>query len=316
MFQKLVGRQPAIGTKGDFADAGIRAVVLAGPGALVSAPSPRSPIVGNFGWGDQATGQAFSRFFGEATAKIGFIHRENQAIIVPFLADNQSRMEAGFPVILFDQGSFWALFGAGATVGQKVFANYLDGSVYAAAAGTSTTVASAMTGSIAAVTGILTISGLTGALAVGNVLSGGVVPAGTAITAQLTGAAGGIGTYQTSITTAVANLTSAVAAASVETNFFVDSNAFVDAVLTGSIDIAGVLTVTAVASGIIVPGQYLQGVGVTPSTFLLAQLTSTEGGGALGGRGTYSTNQAVGPVVGSETLTATQGQLAKISTWS
>jgi hypothetical protein len=223
-FQNKVNSQPGVAEAGDFADANIRATVLAGPGALVSAPGSAAPYVGHFAWGDQATGQASSLYQGSATAKLGFMHRENNAIIVSFLAGAAVQLESGLPVTLYDQGSFWASFANGAVVGQSVFANYLDGSVYAAAAGTSTEDFSA-TGVIAVTTGILTISGsVTGTVKVGDVLSGTGVPAGTAITAQLSGTPGGDGTYQTTITTAVGS-TTITGNGSVQTQFTVDSPA-------------------------------------------------------------------------------------------
>lgn len=63
------------------------------------------------------------------------------------------------------------------------------------------------TGVIAVTTGVLTVSALAagGYIAVGSPLSGTGVPGGTVITAQLTGTAGGEGTYQTNIITAVAS---------------------------------------------------------------------------------------------------------------
>lgn len=309
-FQTKVNNQPGVAVRGDFADANIRASVLAGAGQLVAAPSPRSPIVGQFAWGDQASGQAFSNYRGEATAKIGFVHREHNAIIVPFLAGEQMSIEAGLIVTLMSQGSFWAEFPLGAEVGQKVFARYLDGSVYADDAGASAVGASAMTGSLAN-TGILTIGALTGTVRVGQVLSGGLAPAGVAILSQLSGAAGGIGTYQTSkLGVVLAALTDMVLSDAVETDYSVDSPAFVDAVFTADIDAAGVMTVSAVASGVLVPGQQLSGVGVPPNAVIVAQLS-----GADGGTGDYSTNLVVGPVITSRQITGSQGQLAKISTW-
>jgi hypothetical protein len=55
---------------------------------------------------------------------------------------------------------------------------------------------------------------------------------------------------------------------------------------TGSVT-ATTLTVTAIASGSLKPGQTIVGSGLSSATGILAQLTSTESGGALGGRGTY-----------------------------
>jgi hypothetical protein len=56
---------------------------------------------------------------------------------------------------------------------------------------------SSFTGAIAAGTGVLTASAVTGTIAVGQYLNGTGVPANLFITAQLSGTAGGAGTYQT-----------------------------------------------------------------------------------------------------------------------
>jgi hypothetical protein len=296
----------------------VRATVIAGAGAFVSAGVEqvgaslveRYPIVGRFAWGNQVTGKAFSRYFGETVAKIGFVHRENQAVIVPFLAEAAMRIDQGKEVTLFNQGSFWANFVAAAAVGQKVFANYLDGSTYAANAGTSTTVASAMTGSIVGATGVLTVSVLTGTLSVGTVLSGGAMPAGVAIVAQLSGTIGGVGTYQTTATADVAALTSVIGANSVETAYRVDSAVAVNAAFTASLAATGILTVSAVASGALDAGQRVTASGMPLGAYIVGQLT-----GSAGSTGTYQTNQ-YGLVLTSRAMVGSHGHLAKISTWS
>lgn len=318
MFQKEINAQPAPAVKGDFADANVRATVIAGPGALVALGQQtvgatvvdRYPIVGNFAWGNQVTGFASSRYFGETVAKLGFVHRENQAVITPFLAEQEMRLAQGLPVTLMNQGSFWAQFAAAAAVGQKVFANYRDGSVYAANGGTSTTVASAMTGSIVGATGVLTVSAITGTLSVGTVLSGGAMPAGVAIVSQLSGTIGGVGTYQTTATANVAALTDVIGANSVETEFKVDSAVVVDAAFTASLAATGVLTVTAVASGALDVGQRVTAAGMPHGAKIVAQLT-----GSAGNTGTYQTNQ-YGLVLTSRAMVGSHGHLAKISTWS
>lgn len=309
MFQNRINPQPAVAVKGDFADANVRATVIAGAGALVSAPAPRSPIVGQFAWGDQVSGLAFSNYRGETTAKLGFLHRENQAVIVSFLAESDLRLDAGLPVTLFNQGSFWADFTAGATVGQKVFANYLDGSVYAANAGTTTTTASGMTGTIVGATGVLTISALTGTLHVGDVLTLGLIAEPVAIIAQISGTVGGIGTYLTNAVTNVAALTSVLAKSGVETDFKVDSLALVDAAVTASLATTGILTVSAVASGVLAEGQRLTGAGVPLGAVIVGFLSGA------GNTGTYLTN-IHGLVLTGRAMALSNGHLAKISTWS
>lgn len=224
-FQTQVNIEPAPAVKGDFAGANPRASVLAGEGALLSSGSPRFCTVGNFAWALQLTGVAVGQFYNEADAKIGFLRRDQQAPMLSQLPGDASMLLApGQIVTLFDQGSFWALFAAGATPGQKVFANTLDGSVYAAAAGTSTETAE-VTAALAN-TGILTVSAVaSGAVGVGDIILGTTVPAGVAILAQLSGTPGGVGTYLTSLSGVVVASATMFAHDSVETNFFVDSPA-------------------------------------------------------------------------------------------
>lgn len=308
-FQNVVNRQPAPAAKGDFADANVRMNVIARAGGFVADYGAKSPIVGNFAWGEQGgSNLASSSFFGSPTAKLGFVHRENNAVIVPWLAADELAIEGGNIVTLFDRGSFYASFPAGAVVGNKVFANYVDGSVYAAAAGTSTQDA-AITAALAS-TGILTVTVVgSGALKVGDVISsnGATVPPGVRITAFLSGT-GGTGTYQTTGTTVVGSGTM-VAASSVETNFYVDSPTYVDATFTGTIH-DGVLTASSV-TGVIQIGAVLRGTGVNPNLEIIAQLT-----GGAGGAGTYYTNSTdMGADVGPVAMTSTQGHLAQISTW-
>lgn len=234
-FQKLVLTQPAPAIAGDFASNNPRANMFSGSGALVSGlPMVGSGNVdiglrvGRFAWADLASGNtssgiATNSYRGLATEQLGFVHREQQALITAYLGEQASVVPAGFGVTLMTSGDYWATFAAGATPNQKVFANFNDGSLTSAAAGTSTADAS-FTGVIAVTTGVLTASALTGTLAVGQVLTGTGVPAGTRITGQLTGTAGAAGTYSTNIITAVSS-TAMVGTIRTETNFYVESTA-------------------------------------------------------------------------------------------
>jgi len=223
-FQNVVNNQPGVAGAGDFADAGLRANVITGPGALLAADIPNRPIVGNFAWANQLTNIAAANFHGLLAEKIGFVsHRANIANISKFLAASQLEIEAGLQVTLFDKGAFWALFPDGAAVNQKVFARVQDGSVYADDAGADTETAS-FTGVIAVTTGILTASAVTGTISAGDIISGTGVPSGTVVVAQLSGTPGGAGTYSTNITTAVAS-TAMTTDGSVETQFIVTSPA-------------------------------------------------------------------------------------------
>lgn len=235
-FQKTVNIQPGVGQAGDFASANLRTTVNAGPGGFIAAALPRSPIVGNFAWGCQlaaagAAGEvsglttnpegqlAFGAFYGDAGCEIGFVHREAELPMFQYLAETTYAYPQGLIISLYNEGDFWAKFVAGASVGQKVFANYKDGSVYAAATGTSTQTQS-FTG-VLANTGILTTSAVTGTLNVGDV----VLASGFAIVDQLSGTAGGAGTYLTTLVGTAIGSTAMVANGSVETAYYVDSPA-------------------------------------------------------------------------------------------
>lgn len=79
---------------------------------------------------------------------------------------------------------------------------------------------------------------------------------------------------------------------------------------TGSASIAagtGVLTVLTNATGVFESGQVISGTGVPANVVILSVITGT------GGVGTYQTNYAGAAVPGFTDLTATSGQLVKIS---
>lgn len=230
-FQKTVNRQPGVGQAGDFSDSNIRSVVLAGPGGFIAGPLGRGPIIGHFAWGDQrdsgvGEGQtAFSNYRGELTAEIGFVGRQgNSAIITQYLDETTEYVQPGLIVSLFNTGGFFALFAAGATPGQKVFAMYKDGEAVAGTAGASTTVATSTAASLAS-TGVLTVAAtITGTFAPGLVVTDAAGHS-YAITAQLTGTIGGAGTYQTTLTGVTQGSGTVTAADRVETAYYVDSPA-------------------------------------------------------------------------------------------
>jgi hypothetical protein len=144
-------------------------------------------------------------------------------------------------------------FSAAAALIQTGFAAYdaVTAATTTIAAGSATSV----TGSISGYT--LTVSAVsTGALVVGGVLSGTGVTAGTAITGQLTGTTGGIGTYSVSISQTVTS---------------------------GAITQAyGLMTVVTVSSGTLAVGQVISGTTVAVGTTITALGTGT------GGAGTYA----------------------------
>ena len=144
MLQQHVNVRYAPAQAGDFASANPRASMLAGPNSLVAGVG--GVLIAAFAWAastgstDIETGE--TDFYNTVTnagsgAPSGFVHREMQALITTFLAENGATIPQGNPVTLHVAGDFWVKnSGAGAaTVGQKVFASNTTGLAATAAAG-------------------------------------------------------------------------------------------------------------------------------------------------------------------------------------
>lgn len=287
-FQSQVNVQPSPGVEGSFASTNTRTTVLAGPGALVSGQS--GVVVGRFAWVDPVTGNTVNSFGQGAPA--GFVHNDTQALITNFLGEKTMVVPTGLPVTLHQNGDFWAKNNglASATVGQKVYASNSDGSISAGVAGspptgavvTGSIAANVVTGSIAPTGATGTISGttlaataVTGCLAAGQYIAGTGVDPATTIVAQLSGTAGGTGSYQVSVSQFVPTFT-----------------------LTAS---GSGLTVSSVASGTLAVGQTISGAGIAAGTVITGLGTGT------GGTGTYSVSSR--QTAASTTVTASGGTL-------
>lgn len=315
-FQSTVNRELPVAVAGDFAGTNPRASVPGGPGAFKCVST--GVRVGRFAWFNPATGLA-SNYIQEGSV-LAFVHRENQAQLVEYLEAFESTIQGFFNVTGHTRGDFWGEFLAGASINQKVYANAQTGALTAAATGTGTQ-SLAFTGSIAVTTGLMTVTvaGTPASLAVGMTVTGTGVPAGTFITALGTGT-GGTGTYQTNLlnAAAVASFANGNGYLTVETPWSTYGVAKVDAVGTASIAVStGIMTVTALASGLFESGQYLNGTGVPRDLFMTSQITATTPSFANGGggTGTYQTTTIGNAAVASTTVTGKQAQLVKISTW-
>jgi hypothetical protein len=282
-FQTNVNVQPAVGVEGDFASANPRFVALVGAGGFVAGPS--GVTVGRFAW---ITDQTIDDMNAPATVNSfgvglvgGFIHREQQGLNTTYLSEASMTVPQGFPVTVMAGGDF-LVKNAGttqATPGMKAYANFTNGTVSFAATGTPSQSAS-VTASVAAstfsVTGsinddVLTVTAVgSGTVVPGGTISGTNVATGTQIVAQLSGTAGGVGTYSVSIPEQVVPSTT----------------------VSGTY---GTMTVTAVGSGALVNGGLLAGSGVVAGTSITAFGTGT------GGVGTYIVNNNT--VVASTTIT-------------
>jgi hypothetical protein len=308
-FQTQVNVNQATAVEGDFAGHNIRANVLAGPGALVAAPE--GVWIGRFAWldwtrVDQDNAPAIVKSVG-AGPVAGFIHREQQGLIVDWLAGAGMKVNGGFPITVHQEGDFFAM-NRGATyaqVGMKAYARLSDGAVLFAPTGAAPGGAS-VTGAIAASTfsatgsitnNVLTISAVgAGTIVNGATFTGTGVATGTQIVSQLSGTPGGVGTYAVNI----------------------PSQNVASTAISGTY---GTLTVSAAATPGIGIGTVLTGSGVVAGT------TVTQLGTGTGGLGTYFVNNNT--VVASTALTGGTavetkwfaasgglvGELVKISAW-
>ncbi len=214
-FQTFMNILPPVAVAGDFASQNPRAACLGASGLAYVAGSS-GVTVASFVWADSTNTLLSNTGTG---APRGFVAREQQGMLEQYLQSNSMLIPAGFPVTAYSAGDFWGLTNSPATIGQKVFASLVDGSISTAAAG-ATIAAAVVTGSISGNT--LTVSAVTsGTLVVGQMITGTGVPADTYIEAFGTGA-GGTGTYTLTTSSTVASET-LYGNASVETSFHVDS---------------------------------------------------------------------------------------------
>lgn len=285
-IQTQVNVVPAPGIVGSFYSENPRYSVPAGPGGIVAGAA--GLVVGRFAWLqssliDPDNAPIIANNFGLG-APAGILHNENQGLITTFLADASLVLPGGFMADLLSGGDLWVT-NDGTTYAQqlmKAYANLTNGKVSFAATGSPTQAAST-TASIAAstfsVTGsiagnVMTVTAVgSGVVVPGATISGTGVSTGNQIVSQLSGTAGGIGTYAVSIAE------QAVAAGTTISGTY------------------GTMTVTAVGSGTVVVGGILSGTNVVAGTQITALGTGT------GGNGTYIVNNNT--VVVSTTITET-----------
>jgi len=280
-FQTQVYDQPAAAVAGNRGDFNPLFSYDAGPGGLVAGSSL---YTGRFAWVtaplDPNGGPSIANSNGSG-APAGFLMNQQQALNTTYLSNAGQQVQPGFQVSLQNGGTFWVVNDGSteATYGMKAYANLADGKVTFAATGSPTQAASvtasvaastfSVTGSIAGDVLTVTVVG-SGTVVAGATISGTGIATGTMIVSQLSGAAGGIGTYRVSIPEQTASSTT----------------------VSGTY---GTMTVTAVGSGALAVNQVISGSGVAAGT------TITQLGTGTGGTGTYFVNNNT--VVGSTTIT-------------
>ena len=272
-FQTVTNAVQAPGIAGDFASTNPRAVVLSSMnGSTVGIVAGAAGLtIGLFAWLDQATFSIANNNapVGYSGQPNGFVHRDQTGLITTYLTPNGSTIPGGFPAGgIFDAGDFWVVNNGTteAVPGQKAYANLANGQASFAATGNPTAGASS-TGSIAAsattsATGTIVgnvftaTASLVNVFAPGAILTGTGVATGTMILAQLTGSAGGLGTYTVSIPE------QSVASTTISATY-------------------GIFTAGTTTGGSYGIGDVLSGTGVTAGTYITGLGTGT------GGVGTY-----------------------------
>jgi len=144
-FQQTLNRDPSRAVAGDFASTNPRNAMLAGEGSLRTAAAI---TVGYFAFADLATGLVYPA--NAAGRRVGFVHRNNQAI-VPLGQAASMVVPAGRETVLFTDGDFYCVLGGDSTVGAAVYADPVTGApTLAADNGAVTPVPNIATGFIAA----------------------------------------------------------------------------------------------------------------------------------------------------------------------
>lgn len=210
-FQTQVNIQPAPGIAGVKASANPAALYVTGPGGLVAGAN--GVAIAGFGWatpitnGERVDSNAALVADGVVRYPSGFVANTQQGNFTTYLAESGMAILAGQAMELVTRGDFWAkMLVAGAARGNRIFANLLDGTVCAAATG-STIAANTFTASFA--TNVMTVTVAPALpLKVGQAIVSAGVAAGTYIKALGTGT-GGTGTY--TLTTAPGTITAQAA---------------------------------------------------------------------------------------------------------
>ena len=287
-FPNQVYIQPAIGVAGDFSDGNPRSFVDAGAAGLIAGTS--GVTIGRAAWLSYSTADANGapaavNNFG-AGVPAGLIHRQQQGLITPYLAEASLVVPAGFPVAVANGGGFFVK-NEGSTQalpGQYAYAAYANGAFNFAAASSASTATStsftisAQTFSVTAsvVGNIMTVSAVgSGTIYPGSVLS---AAAGSAtVVSQLSGTTGGVGLYTVSIP---------------------EQNVAAGTAVTGTY---GLLTLGGTITGSFAIGQTLTGTAVAAGSTITANASNGASLTGVGGAGTYITLTAT---ASSGTITA------------
>lgn len=121
-FQTKMNNDLPLGVAGDFASANPRFSMLAGEGQLKSGAD--GVTAGLFAWADEKGLVSNKKTAG---ALIGFVHRNNQALIAQYGAEATMHVPAGREITLMTGGDYLVELEAGGTRGQFIVADVATG---------------------------------------------------------------------------------------------------------------------------------------------------------------------------------------------
>lgn len=296
-IQTTVNTRQTPGVVGQHASNNPRASYVAGPGGLVAGSA--GVTVGNFAWVsfqsiDFDNAPAIVNSFGAGPVS-GFVLNNQQALISNYLADSSLLIPTGFGVTLMITGDYWAKNNGSSYVlpGTQCYALLSSGATYffasapTPASGSSSGIAAetnSFTGSIFGNVLTVAASGITGTIYPGTTISGTNVASGTMIMQQLSGTAGGAGTYAVNI-----GEQTVAAGTSISGTY-------------------GLLTVGGTVVSGFGPGALLSGTNVVAGTYITQDVSGT------GGAGTYVVNNNT--AVTTTAISATQYVATNFYSWS
>jgi hypothetical protein len=202
-FQTSVNLDLSYGVPGDFATTAPFSIVPAMKGELTAGSA--GVYVARFAWAEDSTGVVSNGKPDLTSTRFGFVIRNQRAVITTYLAEYVNYVQPGMEVALADGGAFLISAPSSATIGQRVFAKYADGTITLGTAGSPPT----STLSVTTTNTSTAISFTGGSLSPGMPISGTGIPAGalvasvnaTAGTAVLSAAATASGTVTATVTT-------------------------------------------------------------------------------------------------------------------
>lgn len=134
------------------------------------------PIIGRFAFANVANGKVTSAHPGASDVRVGFVHRDQPAVITGLLAGDSNQVVAGQGIDLLEDGPVAAKFAAGvAKTGLLVYASYADGSCRAAVTASPATTTYAAT----TANGSPNLTGVGAGAAAGQPVTGTGIPANT-----------------------------------------------------------------------------------------------------------------------------------------